>query len=497
MKLWALLRRLSGDEAFHGPFLAASALLIFLGRPSAFVVENYDGAYYAQKAKEMLAAGSFWVVPYHGEPSFDNAPFALWALALAFRLFGVSAYAAVLPTALFGVATVLLTYRFSLALFRDRGTALLAGLVLLFPGYFVDYARRPMLDVALTFWVTAALFCFHRALASPRWFPAFGLCTALGILTKSVLGAFPLLIGFATLGCARRSDVLRSPLFWCGVALALGLGSSWYAVNALRFGQAFGDVHFGWLLFERGWVGAGDGAAARDPLFFLATLRLLAANTWPWLPFALLGAWRAARRAWRERSAPDLLVLLWIAVPLAVMSASRTQLLRYVLPVFPALALLTSGFFGEVLAPPRRLALQAILLAACAGVALFVAATPIPVPRAVSLAGRGSDIAALAPAVRLNTPPQAEVGNYLLPAWNPRNAVLFYADRYLGDPIGDPVELLLRLQEDPRGTWLTRVAEFHRLEEEFPQQLYLIQSSGPYALFTSARARERVRYDFP
>ena len=68
-------------------FLAYSALLIFLGRHGGLGISNFDDAFYAQKAKEMLASGSFWIIHYHGQPTFENAPFPMWAMALAFKMF--------------------------------------------------------------------------------------------------------------------------------------------------------------------------------------------------------------------------------------------------------------------------------------------------------------------------------------------------------------------------------------------------------------------------
>ncbi len=497
MRPWALARRLADDPGLHAPFLTAAALLMFLGRPGSFVAQNYDGAYYAQKAKEMLATGSVWVVPYHGEPTFDNAPLPFWLMGLSFRVFGVSEYAAVVPTALFGLLTVLLTRRIALALTGDARAGLLAGLILLFPGFFVDYARRPMADVVLTGWVTAAMLCFARGLERPAWLLGFGLCTGLAMLTKSVLGLFPLGVALAYGLAARRLDLLRSPLLWAAAALALGVGSSWYAASWARFGAEFWDTHFGWLIVERGLRGPRGSDHPSDSLYALGYLRLLAGTYWPWLPLAAIGVWQTARRARRNPSEPGLLPLVWLLVPLVVLSASPTQMLRYLLQAFPALALLSAGA-AVGWAPLRGGGLLGpALVLATAGVALFVALTPIGFGPAVSLSERGRDAKALAPIVRLNTSPRDEVGNYKLAAWNPRNAMLFYADRFVADPVEDPVELVLRLQESPSSTWLTRAPEFDRLDEQFPGLLYLIQSSGRYAYFTSARGATRIRYDRP
>ncbi|MBT6408732.1 MAG: phospholipid carrier-dependent glycosyltransferase, partial [Nitrospina sp.] len=43
-------------------FLVFASLLIFLGRQLDTGITNFDDAYYAQKAKEILDSGSFWLI---------------------------------------------------------------------------------------------------------------------------------------------------------------------------------------------------------------------------------------------------------------------------------------------------------------------------------------------------------------------------------------------------------------------------------------------------
>jgi 4-amino-4-deoxy-L-arabinose transferase-like glycosyltransferase len=59
-------------------FLIFAALLIFLGRQLDNGIQNFDDAYYAQKAKEILESGSLWLITYSGIPAFDNPPMPFW-----------------------------------------------------------------------------------------------------------------------------------------------------------------------------------------------------------------------------------------------------------------------------------------------------------------------------------------------------------------------------------------------------------------------------------
>ena len=105
-------------------------------------ITNFDDAYYAQKAKEIFLSDSLWVVLWGNRPIFDNPPLPFWLTGMAYKVFGVSSYAAVFSSTIFGVLTVYLTYSLCNHLFKENWTAFLAAFVLLFPGMFVDSSRR-------------------------------------------------------------------------------------------------------------------------------------------------------------------------------------------------------------------------------------------------------------------------------------------------------------------------------------------------------------------
>ena len=157
---------------------------MFLGRQLDTGIMNYDDAYYAQKAKEILESGSFWLITFAGAPAFDNPPLPFWLTALAFSVFGISSYSAIFSSALFGTGIVLITYRLSLLLYKDCWIAFASAFVLLFPGMFVDSSRRGMVDIPLAFFVTLAFYAFFKARDLKPWYLIFGLATACAILTK-------------------------------------------------------------------------------------------------------------------------------------------------------------------------------------------------------------------------------------------------------------------------------------------------------------------------
>jgi 4-amino-4-deoxy-L-arabinose transferase-like glycosyltransferase len=476
------------NKTFQIIFLLYSSTLIFLGRQLNVGLPNFDDTYYAQKAKEMIASGNLWVVTFNGVPDLANPPFQFWMMSLAYKIFGVSGYAAVFFTALFGMATVYLTYVLCLHLFKNHWIAFFSSFVLIFPGMFVDSARRGMVDIILAFCVTGALYFFAKGLENRRYYLLFGLLSALAILTKSVLGGFPLAIAVVTLALAGRWKEMFNAYFVMGVVLALLLGFSWHLMNWFTFGDSFLKTHFGLLIFNRGF---GDEFSFSD---FFGYCRDFLKNYWPWLPIALIGLYQFGKRSFLEKDIRFQLLFIWIIFPFLVMSSSRNQTLRYLFMIFPALAMVTAKTVGDWLDENLREKSLPYIVGIVMATVVFVNATPLQVK--VTLSPNSVDVRQLAAVINLNTPPDQKLGNYRLTLHNPRNALLFYSDRFMGEPVGDPLKLLGRIENQPESTWLTSVHEFKKLQQDYPEQFYLIQATRKYAYFTSLNNRENVRYDF-
>ena len=452
-------------------------------------ITNFDDAYYAQKAKEILDSGSFWLITFAGAPAFDNPPLPFWLTALAFSLFGVSSYSAIFPSALFATGIVLTTYRLSLLLYKDNWIAFASAFVLLFPGMFVDSSRRGMVDIPLAFFVLLAFYAFFKAKDLKPWYLVFGLATAGAILSKSVLGLFPLTIIGAFLIFSRQWRELINPWFLSGCLIALLLGFSWHIVNWQHHGQTFINAHFGSLIINRSFGGVAD------PFYFLGYAKDFLKNYWPWLPFMLIGLVQFGKRGFREKDRTALLLFLWPVLTFLVMSTSKNQTLRYLFMMFPALAIVTAKTISEWLGPDKRNQAMAIMVGVIAATILFVNATPFQVK--VTLAQSSKEVRELAAVVNLNTPENQTIGNYRLTSSNPKLAMLFYSNRALESSVArDPEVLMMALSSSPQKTWLTSIKEFRKLSTQHPNKVYLIQANSKYAFFTAMENRENIHYDF-
>ncbi len=476
------------NRKFQILFLIFSSLLIFLGRQLDTGILNYDDAYYAQKAKEILESRSFWLITFAGTPTFDNPPLPFWLTALAFSVFGVSSYAAVFSSALFATGIIVMTYRLSLLLYKDYWIAFASAFVLLFPGMFADSARRGMVDIPLAFFVTLAFFSFFKARDIKPWYLIFGFASAGAILSKSVLGLFPLTIVGAFLIFSRQWREIINPWFLSGCMISL-LGFSWYLINWQHYGQEFIDAHFGSLIINRSFGGT------KEVSDFLGYAEDFLRNYWPWLPFALAGLAKFGKRGFLEKDRTSLLLFLWPILTFLVMSTSKNQTLRYLFMMFPALAIITAKTISEWLGPDKKNQAMAIMTGVIVVTTLFVNATPFQVK--ATLAQSSKEVRELAAIINLNTQKTQKIGNYYLTTSNPRLAVQFYSNRVIEQNVTrDPKTLMAALSSNPEKTWLSTIGPFRKLTTQYPNKIYLIQANNKYAFFTSMKNRENIRYDF-
>jgi len=382
-----------------------------------------------------------------------------------------------------------MTYRLSLLLYKDCWIAFASAFVLLFPGLFVDASRRAMIDIPLAFFVTLAFFAVFKAKDQKPWYLVFGLALACSILTKSVLGLFPLAIVGVFLILSRQWREIINPWFLSGSFIGLILGFSWHFINWQTQGQGFISEHFGWLIFERSFGGT------KDPFYFLSYAKDFLKNYWPWLPFALVGLVQFGKRGFKGKNETALLLFLWPVLTFLVMSMSKNQTLRYLFMIFPALAIITARTISARMGAERKNQALVIMTGIIAATALFVNATPFPVK--VTLAQNSKEVRELAAVINLNTPENQRIGNYRLALSNPRLAMLFYSNRVMEGSISDnPEKLMTAISSNPEKTWLTSTGDFRKLVGQYPNTIYLIQANNKYAFFTSIKNRDNIRYDF-
>jgi 4-amino-4-deoxy-L-arabinose transferase-like glycosyltransferase len=365
---------------------AVGGVLFFtgLGRADLF---NPDEPRESEMAREMLVLGDPVVPRLDGEPFLEKPPLFYWLVTTAYRAAGGPSEAAarVVP-AIAGLLGLFVTFAMARRLFGEP-TALLAALVLAtgFESFWL--ARRTLIDMPMTLAILLACDALHRVVTAerrtpPGWLAGAAAALAAALLFKGVVGAA--IPGLAVAGWLLWRLDLR-PIGKRGL-LAAGLVSLlpvafWVRALQARLGNA--AVHE-FVVVNNVQRFTGGAAKGHDNPFWYY-LPAVVVDFFPWsilLPFAIVAAARVALRAapWtpaagedeeRERAGlRDLLV--WFLLPFVVLSIASTKRGLYLLPIYPASAMLVAWWL--VRGRPGRLGRWAgVPAAALAGLAGAVA----------------------------------------------------------------------------------------------------------------------------
>ena len=360
-------------DRFGAPALLAlgSGLLFFwnLGRAS---LQDWDEATYAEIAREISVFHNWMYLHWNYVPWYNKPPLYIWMTAALYH-FGVNAFWARAVSALAGVGVVLLTYAIAKRLY-GRTAGIVAAIVLGSCFQFIAAGRFGTSDMLLTFFLYASLYAYLQAREHPACWYAVGVCTGLAIMTKGPAA----LVGPAAIVIALVIDhqfrsALRTRHLWGGVAAVVIIALPWHVVSLLHYGPAFFDQYLGTMVIGR--IGAPVEGHDGDLLTYVAFIR---DQFFPWvyaIPFALL---LFARDRVRARDGSWLLVV-FPAIVFILYTLVQTKLVWYILPVYPALAVLVAALLIKAVRGDR-FALASVGLAVVASIASVPAALDPPPP---------------------------------------------------------------------------------------------------------------------
>lgn len=330
-----------------GPACLALALLcLALYLPGLFALPaiDRDEARYAQASRQMVRSGDYVRIHFQEKTRYKKPVGIYWLQSLAVHLTGRpdSIWPYRLPSLLGALAAVLLLYLWGRRLCGGPAAfwaaALLAGSLLL-----VFVAHQATTDAALLAAIVAGqgalgfLYLRESRGEPPLAWPAAVFWAAQGAaaLIKGPMGPFVSLATLAGLwladGRPLRREALR-PL--PGLGLALVIAAPWFIAVTLANQGAFWKEALGVDLLPK--LAGGQESHGAPPLYYLVVVALA---FWP----GNLVLFPALVRAWRERMDPvNRFLLAWAGPTWLLLELAPTKLPHYILPVFPALALLAA-----------------------------------------------------------------------------------------------------------------------------------------------------------
>lgn len=303
-----------------------------------------DEGRYAEIAREMAASGDFITLRLNGIPYFGKPPLQIWMTALSFHAFGLGEWQARLWTGLCGIAGILMVAYAGRRVFGGR-VGLTAGMVLASCLYWATAGHINSVDMSLAAMMTLALCALlisqsiESGLRSQRsWMLVCWIGMALAVLSKGLVGiVLPgAVLALYTL-ISRDWTIWRRLHFWPGLLVFFLIAAPWFVLVSLRtpeFLQFF-------FLREHFARFASNVHNRHAPWHYF--IPLLLAGILPWLGVFGQSLWHA-----RNEKAPGFqprkLLLIWAVFIFCFFSLSKAKLPSYILPVFPAVALLIAVY---------------------------------------------------------------------------------------------------------------------------------------------------------
>lgn len=343
-----------------GLFISLVVFVSFL-KLNGFLLFDVDEAVFSEATREMVETGNYITPTYNYEPRYDKPILFYWLMAIAFKLFGINEFSARFTSAMFGAALVIMTFFFIKRLYGERA-GILAGLCLLLNLEFFVYTHSAVTDMTLAFFITASLYSFYlgfyqtqspqsRAPSLNKWHLLFWFFSALAVLTKGVIGIlFPMGIAFIyilTAGKVKDIKPLLAPRF---LLAFFAIAAPWYIAQLYIHGWEFFNAFVIKHHFQRYTEVISSHSG---PIYFY--IPIILGGFFPWVAFLPNAFYkgikesREIRARGQETEGTYLFCTIWFLVVFIFFSLSRTKLPNYIMPLYPAMAVVTGLMINELI----------------------------------------------------------------------------------------------------------------------------------------------------
>lgn len=326
------------------------ALLIYVPFNSHIPITDPVESNYALTAKEMLISQDLISPRIYGNYWYDKPVMVYWLIACSYQIFGITDFAARLPSAVLSAASVVYMYWFVQRIFINSRTALFSALVLATSLEYWVLARMVITDAALFLFSSISLTAFYLGIREDKrvhYILAYAFA-GLAVLTKGPIGiVLPGLIVFSYILATRQWFLFKKLFILPGLVILLIVAGPWYFLMYHIHGKDFIDTFLGLHNYLRATV-------SEHPEYnvFYYYLVLFPLSLLPWTGVFFQSLVRPSNRS--SINAVIAYAMVWIAVTVVFYTMVATKYPTYVFPAsFPA-AILTGYCLVTLLQTPKR-----------------------------------------------------------------------------------------------------------------------------------------------
>ena len=338
----------------HSDFFTVLGLCIlfyflFFHNIWSYALMDVDESRYVSMSKDMFNSKDFMTLYLNKEFFFEKPPLYFWSECLSFAFWGkVSEAAARFPVALYGTLTCLIVFALGRKVV-SRLYGVVTSLILATSLEFLILAKFAILDIVVASCVAFSLcfgiFTYYVKEQNKKymWW-LFYIFSGLAVMAKGIPG-FVIPFGsmfFISIYSKNFKEIFKPQYFIVGFILFFGITLPWHITmlnihDPLFFNEYVMKHHVARFL--------GSGELGRQQPFYFYFLTLLW-GFFPWI-LSVLTVFinKLIKRDFNLKGENDINKLMIFAgiislFTLLFFSSSKTKLITYILPIYPALALL-------------------------------------------------------------------------------------------------------------------------------------------------------------
>ena len=328
-------------------------------------------------AKDMVSHGH-WLIPYLlGKPYITKPPVLIWLISAGYLLFGSkSLWATRCFTALVGLINVMVTFFFAKKLF-DQRVGFFAALILATNLLYIFRSRMAEEDIILALFINLSLYSFFLAYhycEGRKYYLLSYVFVSLACLTKGPSEIiFPALPIVTYLLLRRDLRSIKNMELLSGVFIFSALVLLWYIYAYHQVGMSGAQRIF----LEDTWYKFFPQGHSKPFYHYLVSLFPL---FFPWSMFLpALAVYIFTKKDDSERT-PPLFLMCWLLSTLFFFSLAGAKRNEYILPLYPALAMLTAQVWSRFLGDEESSLLSKMVLGGIFTFALLLIGVGIAAP---------------------------------------------------------------------------------------------------------------------
>jgi len=349
--------------------LAVACLFFLFWGLNFYPLMDVDETRYAVMARDLAYSLDWNSLMLNASPFLEKPPLYFWLVATSIKAFGgFSAFAVRFPIALLSTFLIFFTYYVGKkTISRKFGT--ISALVLVSSMFFLILSHVAIIDMVLTVFMTSALYCallthFCEDKNKKYFWWYFYLFVGLGFLAKGILAlAIPAVI-ILVYGLITKTakDIFKPVNMLPGLIIFFVLILPWHLIMYRDYGFQFIKEYF--LLHHFARLMGSEVLGRERPFLYFIPVFLLGFMPWTFIFIAFLvdgykklaAKYKATEGKVKEKIASlfeattneqklMLFSVVYFVVVFLVFSSSSTKLPTYILPLFPAAALMTGYFW--------------------------------------------------------------------------------------------------------------------------------------------------------